>query len=65
MAFWNAMMSIKAVTGLPVNLIFLAEEDEERIAIGYRKFIRDNPELFSEAGASCGAALRRAVSSLS
>ena len=55
MAFWNAMMSIKAVTGsLPVNLIFLAEGDEERMSIGYRKFIRDNPELFSEADVMWG-----------
>ncbi len=47
MAFWNTMMSIKAVTGkLPVNLIFVAEGDEERMSIGYRKFIRDNPHLF-------------------
>jgi acetylornithine deacetylase/succinyl-diaminopimelate desuccinylase-like protein len=47
MTFWNAMMSIKAVTGkLPVNLIFVAEGDEERMSIGYRKFIRDNPHLF-------------------
>ncbi|MDA9900899.1 M20/M25/M40 family metallo-hydrolase [Gammaproteobacteria bacterium] len=50
MAFWNAMMSIKAEAGsLPVNLIFIAEGDEERMSIGYRKFIRDNPGLFSEA----------------
>ena len=55
MAFWNAMMSIKAVTGsLPVNLIFLAEGDEERMSIGYRKFVRDNPELFSEADVMWG-----------
>ncbi len=47
MAFLNAMMSIKAVTGkLPVNLVFVAEGDEERMSIGYRKFVRDNPELF-------------------
>jgi acetylornithine deacetylase/succinyl-diaminopimelate desuccinylase-like protein len=47
MAFWNAMMSIKAVTGkLPVNLIFVAEGDEERMSIGYRKFVRENPQLF-------------------
>jgi acetylornithine deacetylase/succinyl-diaminopimelate desuccinylase-like protein len=52
MAFWNAMMSIKAVTGkLPVNLIFVAEGDEERMSIGYRKFVRDNPELFAGADA--------------
>ena len=48
----NALMSIKAVTGkLPVNLIFVAEGDEERMSIGYRKFVRDHPELFTEADA--------------
>ncbi|GAB5498686.1 MAG: M20/M25/M40 family metallo-hydrolase [Pseudohongiellaceae bacterium] len=55
MAFWNAMMSIKAVTGsLPVNLIFVAEGDEERMSIGYRKFVRDHPELFTEADVMWG-----------
>lgn len=48
----NAFMAIKAVTGkLPVNLIFVAEGDEERMSIGYRKFVRDNPELFADADA--------------
>jgi len=52
MAFWNTMMSIKAVTGkLPVNLIFVAEGDEERMSMGYRKFVRDNPDLFADADA--------------
>ncbi|WP_169800543.1 M20/M25/M40 family metallo-hydrolase [Sphingobium cloacae] len=52
MAMWNALMSIKAVTGkLPVNLIFVAEGDEERMSIGYRKFVRDHPELFKKADA--------------
>ena len=55
MAFWNAMMSIKATTGkLPVNLIFVAEGDEERMSIGYRKFVRENPELFAGADAMWG-----------
>ena len=55
MSFWNAMMSIKAVAGsLPVNLIFLAEGDEERMSIGYRKYIRDNPDLFTEADLMSG-----------
>ena len=55
MSFWNAMMSIKAVAGsLPVNLIFLAEGDEERMSIGYRKFIGDNPDLFTEADVMWG-----------
>ncbi len=48
----NALMSIKAVTGkLPVNLIFIAEGDEERMSIGYRKFVRDHPELVADADA--------------
>ncbi|MFK7829369.1 MAG: M20/M25/M40 family metallo-hydrolase [Congregibacter sp.] len=48
----NALMAMKAVTGkLPVNLIFVAEGDEERMSIGYRKFVRDHPELFTEADA--------------
>ena len=47
MVQWNALMSIKATTGkLPVNLIFVAEGDEERMSIGYRQFIRTHPELF-------------------
>ena len=52
MAQWNALMSIKAVTGtLPVNLIIVAEGDEERMSIGYRKFVKDHPELFKDAQA--------------
>jgi len=52
MAQWNALMSIKAVTGkLPVNLIFVAEGDEERMSMGYRKFVKDHPELFAGADA--------------
>ena len=48
----NALMAIKAVTGkLPVNLIFIAEGDEERMSIGYRKFVRDHPELVADADA--------------
>ncbi|WP_046902752.1 M20/M25/M40 family metallo-hydrolase [Croceibacterium atlanticum] len=52
MAMWNALMSIKAVTGkLPVNVIFVAEGDEERMSIGYNQFITDHPELFEDADA--------------
>ena len=55
MAFWNAMMSIKAVYGkLPVNLIFVAEGDEERMSIGYRKFIREHADLFEGVDAMWG-----------
>jgi acetylornithine deacetylase/succinyl-diaminopimelate desuccinylase-like protein len=46
MSQWNALMSIKAVTGkLPVNVIFVAEGDEERMDVGVRKFVKDHPEL--------------------
>ncbi|MFP5378419.1 MAG: M20/M25/M40 family metallo-hydrolase [Vicinamibacteria bacterium] len=42
----QAFRSIKAVTGkLPVNLVFVAEGDEERMSIGLRKFVKDHPEL--------------------
>jgi acetylornithine deacetylase/succinyl-diaminopimelate desuccinylase-like protein len=56
MAFYNAMMSIKAVTGkLPVNLIFVAEGDEERMSMGYRKFVRENKTLFEGGDAMWGS----------
>src|SRR6185437_4406564 len=46
MSQWNALMSIKAVTGkLPVNLIVVAEGDEERMDIGLRQFVKDHPDL--------------------
>jgi acetylornithine deacetylase/succinyl-diaminopimelate desuccinylase-like protein len=52
MVQWNALMSIKAITGkLPVNLIMVAEGDEERMSIGYRQFVRQHPELFKGADA--------------
>ena len=36
-------MSMKAVLGkLPVNVIFVAEGDEERMDIGLRKFVSDH-----------------------
>jgi acetylornithine deacetylase/succinyl-diaminopimelate desuccinylase-like protein len=42
----NAIMSMKQVMGkLPVNLIFIAEGDEERMDIGLRKFVKDHPDL--------------------
>jgi acetylornithine deacetylase/succinyl-diaminopimelate desuccinylase-like protein len=42
----------QGVTGtLPVNLILVAEGDEERMSIGYRQFIRDHRELFAGADA--------------
>ena len=48
----NAFRAIKAVHGkLPVNLIVVAEGDEERMSIGLRKFVREHPELFKDAEA--------------
>ena len=52
MVQWNALMAIKAAVGkLPVNLIFVAEGDEERMSIGYRQFVRQHPDLFKGADA--------------
>ena len=52
MVQWNAFHSILEVTGtMPVNLIFIAEGDEERMSIGLRQFVRENPDLFREADA--------------
>ncbi len=48
----NALMSIKAIAGkLPVNIIFVAEGDEERMSMGFRKFMLDHPEKFAKADA--------------
>jgi acetylornithine deacetylase/succinyl-diaminopimelate desuccinylase-like protein len=45
-------MSIKAITGkLPVNLIFVAEGDEERMDIGLRAFMLQHKDLFKDAEA--------------
>jgi acetylornithine deacetylase/succinyl-diaminopimelate desuccinylase-like protein len=52
MVQWNAFMSVKEVVGkLPVNLIIVAEGDEERMSIGLRQFVRDHPDLFKDAAA--------------
>ena len=52
MAQLNALMAYKQVNGkLPVNLIFVAEGDEERMDIGLRKFIKDHSDLLAEADA--------------
>jgi acetylornithine deacetylase/succinyl-diaminopimelate desuccinylase-like protein len=48
----NAFRAIKAVHGkLPVNLIIVAEGDEERMDIGLRKWVKDHPELLEGADA--------------
>ncbi len=45
----NTLRAIKAVTGtLPVNLVVVAEGDEERMSIGLDKFVTENPERFEE-----------------
>ncbi|MDO6413226.1 M20/M25/M40 family metallo-hydrolase [Sphingomonas sp. BIUV-7] len=50
MTFLNALMSIKAVTGkLPVNLIFVVENDEERMDIGLNKFMTTHMDMFKGA----------------
>jgi acetylornithine deacetylase/succinyl-diaminopimelate desuccinylase-like protein len=52
MAELNALMDYKAVMGkLPVNIIWVAEGDEERMDIGLRKFIKEHSDLLSEADA--------------
>src|SRR5580765_4046891 len=57
MAQWNALMAIKAVTGkLPVNIVFVAEGDEERMDIGVRKFVKDHADLFKNVDALIGEA---------
>jgi acetylornithine deacetylase/succinyl-diaminopimelate desuccinylase-like protein len=55
MAQLNALMSIKAVTGkLPVNLLIVAEGDEERMDVGLRQFMKTHSDLFKGADAMWG-----------
>ena len=55
MSQWNALMAIKAVKGkLPVNIIFVAEGDEERMYVGLRTFVKAHPDLFKGAQAMYG-----------
>jgi acetylornithine deacetylase/succinyl-diaminopimelate desuccinylase-like protein len=52
MAELNALMAYKAVNGkLPVNVIFIAEGDEERMDVGLRKFMTDHSDVLDEADA--------------
>jgi acetylornithine deacetylase/succinyl-diaminopimelate desuccinylase-like protein len=63
MAQFNALMAIKAVTGkLPVNVVFVAEGDEERMDVGVRKFVKDHPELLQNIDALLGEAGTQAPS---
>jgi acetylornithine deacetylase/succinyl-diaminopimelate desuccinylase-like protein len=51
----NAFLAMRAVRGkLPVNVIFVAEGDEERMDIGLRNFVRDHQELFKGADTMMG-----------
>jgi len=55
MATYNAIMSLKAALGkVPVNLIFIAEGDEERMSMGLRKFVTTHRELIEPADAMLG-----------
>jgi acetylornithine deacetylase/succinyl-diaminopimelate desuccinylase-like protein len=63
MAQLNALMAIKAVTGkLPVNIVFVAEGDEERMDVGVRKFVKDHPEFFKNVDALIGEAGQQSAS---
>ena len=55
MTFFNALLSIKAVSGkLPVNIIFVAEGDEERMDVGLNQFMVQHQDLFKGADALWG-----------
>ena len=53
MVVLNALESLKATMGgkLPVNIIFIAEGDEERMSIGLRQFFKQHSDLFKDADA--------------
>jgi acetylornithine deacetylase/succinyl-diaminopimelate desuccinylase-like protein len=53
MVVLNALESLKATMGgkLPVNVIFVAEGDEERMSIGLRQFFKQHSDLFKDADA--------------
>src|SRR4051812_44218769 len=63
LAYWNALMSIKAVAGkLPVNIVFVAEGDEERMDVGVRKFVKDHPDFFKNVDALMGESGQQSAS---
>src|SRR6266498_1825323 len=63
MAQLNALMAIKAVTGkLPVNVVFVAEGDEERMDVGVRKFVKDHPDFFKNVDALIGESGQQSAS---
>jgi acetylornithine deacetylase/succinyl-diaminopimelate desuccinylase-like protein len=49
----NALTSLKEAMGgkMPVNIIFVAEGDEERMSIGLRQFMKQHSDLFKEGDA--------------
>ncbi len=53
MVVLNALESLKQTMGgkLPVNVIFVAEGDEERMSIGLRQFMKFHSDLFKDADA--------------
>ncbi len=54
-ALLNALLSIRAVTGtLPVNLLLIAEGDEERMSIGLHKFVNERRADLAGADAMLG-----------
>lgn len=60
MSVFNAIASIRAVTGkLPVNLIVVAEGDEERMDIGLRKFVFERKAQLARANALIGFGTQR------
>ena len=67
MAELNALMAYKAVSGkLPVNVICVAEGDEERMDIGLRNFVqRPLRSVQGRGRAATPAALPRAACTLS
>ncbi len=55
MAELSALISAKAVKGtLPVNVIYVADHDEERNEIGLRQFMFEHADLFEDADAVFG-----------
>ncbi|MHA2291975.1 MAG: M20/M25/M40 family metallo-hydrolase [Candidatus Hodarchaeales archaeon] len=50
-SFLNAISTIKDVDELPVNLIFVAEGEEERASISMPKFVKDHLNILKRANA--------------
>src|SRR6266542_3403863 len=47
---------------LPVNIVFVAEGDEERMDVGVRKFVKDHPDFFKNVDALIGEAGQQSAS---